>query len=176
MAKDSDGLAILKRAAAHVPTGSPWHERLRTAARGNSGVGIHLGVFVEPFLAAILDGRKTIESRFGLNRSPPFDRVQPGDFILLKRSGGPVVGIAVAGEATSYHLDEEVLCGIRERFSSQLFAEDDEFWTARAEKRFATLIELDDAVEIETMTVDKRDRRGWVTYLEGRQPCMDLGD
>jgi hypothetical protein len=175
LARDGDGLAILRKLLVRVPAGSAWCERLDQALSGRACVGVHLGVFVEPFLGAILDGRKTIESRFGLNRSPPFKRVSAGDLILLKRSGGPVVGLALAGGSTYYHLERGMLEDIRAEFAPRLYAEDDEFWEARAEKRFATLIEIDDAVEVDDLAVDKRDRRGWVTYVECRQPCMDLG-
>ena len=33
---------------------------------------LHLGVFAEPWLSYMLDGRKTIESRFGKNRIAPY--------------------------------------------------------------------------------------------------------
>lgn len=172
MAQDGDGMAILRKAASHAPSCSPWRERIQAALRGNQEVGVHLAVFVEPYLEAILDGRKTIESRFGVHRNPPFDRVHPGDLILLKRSGGPVVGIALAGKADYYELEDGMLNDIREQFASQIYAEDDEFWAARADKRFASLIEIDDVTKINTMTVDKRDRRGWVTYVEGQPNWM----
>lgn len=165
-------MAILKRAASCIPAGSPWRERISNALRGDVDVGLHLGVFVEPFLGAILEGRKTIESRFGVHRCAPFDRVQQGDLIFIKRSGGPVVGIALAGEASFYELDPGTLDDIRERFADKICAQDDEFWKARAEKRFATLIEIDEVTAIDTLSVDKRDRRGWVTYADGRQPCL----
>ena len=174
MARNGDGMAILRQVAAYVPQDSPWRDRIRAAIYGDVEVGVHLAVFVEPFLEAILDGRKTIESRFGLHRCTPFERVQRGDIILLKRSGGPVVGLALAGEATYYNLDAVVLDDLRDRFAVQLFAEDDEFWSLRSEKRFATLIEIDATVKIERMAVEKRDRRGWVTYAERRQPCLAL--
>ena len=174
MARERDGMAILRRVEDSIPAGSHWRERISEALRGDVDVGIHLGVFVEPFLGAILDGRKTIESRFGVHRCAPFDRVQQGDLIFLKRSGGPVVGIALAGKATFYELDPDTLGDIRERFADKICAEDDEFWEVRAEKRFATLIEIDAVIAIDILSVDKRDRRGWVTYGNGRQPCLPL--
>lgn len=174
MARECDGMAILRRVASSIPAGSPWRGRIGEALHGDGDVGVHLGVFIEPFLGAILDGRKTIESRFGVHRYAPFDRVQQGDLIFLKRSGGPVVGIALAGKTTFYELDSHTLGDIRERFADKICAEDDEFWEARAEKRFATLIEIDSVIAVDTLAVDKRDRRGWVTYVEGRQPCLPL--
>jgi hypothetical protein len=130
----------------------------------DDAVGVHVAVFVEPYLSAVLDGRKTMESRFGLTRQPPYDSVDNGDIILLKRSGGPVVGLAEAGETQSYTLSPQVLNKLRERFAEQLFACDDEFWSARSEKNYATLIEIRDIVEMDAITIQKRDRRGWVTY------------
>lgn len=164
-------MAILKKVASRVTSDSPVRQWILRVLKREVKAGVHLGVFVEPFLEAIFDGRKTVESRFGVRRYPPFDRVQAGDVILLKQSGGPVVGIAIAGEAHYYELDAAKLEDIRERYASSICAEDDEFWEARAEKRFATLINIDDVIKIDTIEIDKRDRRGWVTYTSVRQPC-----
>ena len=172
MAQDRDGLAILKQAASRTASGSAMRERINLALQRRTEVGVHLAVFVAPFLDAILDGRKTIESRFGLHRAAPFERVSAGDFILLKKSGGPVVGIAIAGDASYFRLDRQTLHEIRSRFAAQIYAEDDEFWEERAGKRFATLIEIDTVSKIETLEIDKRDRRAWITYSLGRSPCL----
>jgi hypothetical protein len=127
-------------------------------------VGVHVAVFIEPYLSAVLDGRKTMESRFGLTRQPPYDCVDDGDIILLKRSGGPVVGIAEAGTVSSYTLSPKVVRNLRDQFAESLFACDDAFWAARVEKNYATLIEIKETVEVKDVTISKRDRRGWVTY------------
>src|ERR1700680_4435376 len=66
--------------------------------------GIHLAVFVEPFLGYVLDGSKTVESRFSVNRCAPFGKVSRGDVVLLKRAGGAVVGIARVRTVWSYQL------------------------------------------------------------------------
>lgn len=125
---------------------------------------MHLAIFVEPYLSAVLDGRKTVESRFALHKCAPYKRVETGDIILLKKSGGPVVGITLAAGRHFYELEAGDLKQIRREYSTKMFAEDDEFWSSRANKRFATLIDLTDTVRIDEMTVEKRDRRGWVTY------------
>src|SRR5271169_6453922 len=67
---------------------------------------IHLAVFIEPFLGYVLDGTKTVESRFSINRCAPFGKVSQGDVLLLKRAGGPVVGITRVLAVWSYHLDK----------------------------------------------------------------------
>ena len=164
MAAGCDGLAILKMAAAHMSRNSLVRKRIQNVIAREVQAGVHLGIFVEPFLEAILDGRKTVESRFAIRRCPPFDRVRAGDVIFLKRSGGPIVGIAVAGEARYFELDHKTLRDIRRRYAARICAEDDAFWDARSEKRFATLIEIEEVEGIPMLQIDKRDRRGWVTY------------
>lgn len=164
MAKDG-GLALLRRARCVAPKGGAVLERIDAILDGTEPQAkVHLGVFAEPYLSAILDGRKTVESRFALNRCAPYQQVSRGDVILLKKSGGPVVGLAVAGEPSFYSLDPSVLEDLRNRFRTELYAEDEGFWTERAGKRYATLIRLEEAVETRHLSVDKRDRRGWVTY------------
>ena len=127
-------------------------------------MGVHLAIFVEPYLTAVLEGKKTIESRFAVTRRPPYKCIDADDYILLKRSGGPVIGLALAKATHFYQLSPTVLAELRRNFSRQLFAQDDLFWLQRADKHYATLIELDEAAEIAPFLVDKRDRQGWVTY------------
>jgi hypothetical protein len=140
-----------------------------------ASVSVHLAIFVEPYLSAVLDGRKTIESRFGVHRRPPYLSVSDGDVIMLKRSGGPVVGLARAKSADFYQLSTAVLADLRRKFAYRLFALDDEFWDARAGKQFATLIEIDQVARISEMPFEKRDRRGWVTYGQKAAQQLELG-
>jgi hypothetical protein len=127
-------------------------------------VGVHLAIFIEPYLTAVLDGKKTIESRFAVTRRPPYECVEPNDYILLKRSGGPVIGLAMAKAIKFYRLSPTVLADIRRKFARQLFALDEDFWHDRADKLYATLIELEDPIAIDPFSIEKRDRQGWVTY------------
>lgn len=169
--------AILERLLDCVPAGSPWRARLKAElAKREIVAGVHLAIFVEPFLTAVLEGRKTIESRFGVHRRPPYLSISPNDYILIKRSGGPVVGLALAKSAMFYQLRPGVLTEIRERFAYQLYALDEAFWESRAGKQYATLIELDDPTEIRPMAFAKRDRQGWVIIDRSarREPQLEL--
>ena len=124
----------------------------------------------------MLEGRKTIESRFGVHRRPPYLSIDTNDIILIKRSGGPVVGVAQAGEALFYQLSPKVLAGIREQFAFQLFALNEEFWESRVGKQYATLIELEKVAAITPFLFPKRDRQGWVILdqRESRAPQLAL--
>ncbi len=165
MAQIGERRAILERLAGATSDGSPWRGYIMDELlKEKSLVNIHLAIFVEPYLSAVLDGRKTIESRFGVHKRPPYLTVKAGDIIMVKRSGGPIVGLARAQSAKFYELSTGVLNELRRNFAHRLFALDDEFWDSRADKQFATLIELQDVCSIEETQIEKRDRRGWVTY------------
>jgi hypothetical protein len=148
-----------------------WAGRFGELAR-SSGVGagrLHVAVFVEPFLRFVLEGRKTVESRFSVRRSAPFGRVRPGDVVLLKRSGGPVVGVCEISDVWFYRLDPGTWSEIRREFSEALCAQDPGFWRARERASFATLMAIGHARRLRPVAFPKRDRRGWVIVgAEGR--------
>lgn len=138
--------------------------------------GIHLAVFVEPFLGYVLDGSKTVESRFSVNRTPPYGKVSRGDAILLKQSGGPVVGIASVQTVWSYHLDNDSLLLIRERFARALRVQDPGFWKQKAAAAYATLMAIDQVHAVEDIPWAKRDRRGWVVVQGAADTTLFRGD
>jgi hypothetical protein len=125
----------------------------------------HLAVMHEPYLSYVLAGRKSVESRFSRHRVAPFDQVGVGDLLLLKSLSGPVAGVARVAHVDSYVLDPASWASIRERFSTALCAEDDEFWADRRDARYATLMRLAGAVAIEPLALEKRDRRPWVVLV-----------
>lgn len=127
---------------------------------------VHLAVTREPFLEFVLEGRKTVESRFSMNRCAPFGRVEQGDVILLKETGGPIVGLCQVRRTWFYSLDSRSREIIRERFAKAMCAESASFWKERQEKLFATLIHINRVRIINPIKFQKQDRRGWVILME----------
>jgi len=123
----------------------------------------HLAVFIEPFLTFVLDGKKKVESRFSINEAAPYRMVHRGDVILIKSSGGPIVGIAEAAEVSSYQIDEDSLRDIRVTFGEALCIEGEAFWDAKKGACYATLIQLSNVSATDRIHCEKRDKRGWVT-------------
>jgi hypothetical protein len=141
-----------------------WRDRVQL--NGSPESAIHLAVFIEPFLQFVLDGKKTVESRFSVNRCAPYNAVRSGDLILIKRSGGPIVGVAEVSKTWFYELDKPALRSIRTRFGSLLCVEDSSFWDSKSNSCYATLIQLGQVESITPITCLKRDRRGWVVIRE----------
>ena len=125
---------------------------------------VHLAVFVEPWLSWLLDGSKTVESRFSVRRMTPWQRVNPGDIILLKASSGPVVGICEVAETWFLDTTETPMPTIRRRFNEAIGG-DAEFWESVQHTRYVTLLRVR-APYTFTAPIEcpKRDRRGWVTF------------
>lgn len=132
-------------------------------------VGLHLAIFVEPYLTFILNGRKTVESRFGVKRGAPYGRVARGDILLLKRSSGPVQGICLVSDAWFYKLHPGSWTELRDEFAEALCAQDPAFWAERQHASFATLMRVSSARGIQPFMIQKQDRRGWVVL---RQPQL----
>jgi hypothetical protein len=139
-----------------------WAKKL-DASRSSSTGAVHLAVFVEPYLSFLLDGTKTIESRFGMRRSIPYGRVERGDLMLLKQSSGPVVGISEITKAAYFDLRTEPVRAIRKRFGAEIAA-DAEFWHHCEGASYATLLDVRSVRALDPIPCPKKDRRGWVIF------------
>lgn len=123
---------------------------------------LHVAIFNEPYLTYILEGKKTVESRFSFVRCAPYGKVNAGDFILLKKAGGPVSGLCRVDSAWFYKVDCKTLGEIRQKFAERICPAEPGFWSDREEALFATLISLTEVRRIQDFHIAKRDRRGWV--------------
>ena len=85
-----------------------------------------------------------------------------GDIVLVKRSGGPVVGLCQVSDAWFYRLDPKTWDSIRHEFTEALCAQDPQFWIEREKASFATLMQVEHLKKIEPIKWPKEDKRGWV--------------
>ncbi len=147
---------------------SHWDAKLS----GQDGSSVHLAVLVEPYLSYVLDGSKTIESRFSSRQCAPFGRVRTGDVVLLKGASGPVKGLFEVARTWSFDLRTAPLAEIRAKFGNELRADDD-FWEARSAAEYATLLRVRAVRAVTPMACPKKDRRGWVVLTDRREQ-LDL--
>src|SRR5687768_17686293 len=118
---------VLERLRSDVQKG-PWSS---DKAQRDALPNIHLAVFTEPYLQYLLDGTKTVESRFSVKGCAPYGRVSPGDLLLVKAAGGPIVAACKIGSVWSYRLNPSTWDAIRRRFAKALCASEPEFWEDR---------------------------------------------
>jgi hypothetical protein len=143
-----------------------WTTALDQLAR--SRTGLHLAVLTEPFLGWLLDGTKTIESRFSRVRCAPYGVVDEGDIVVVKKPGAPVTGVFQAGRSSSYQLTPAKVAELRDRYAAQICARDDDFWQQRADCAYATLIQVMHVRMLPALPFPKKDRRGWVQLARTR--------
>ncbi|MFW5682077.1 MAG: ASCH domain-containing protein [Phycisphaeraceae bacterium] len=136
---------------------------------------IHVAILKPPYLAAILRGDKTVESRLTTTPQPPLDRVAPGERLFLKASGGPFLATAIAGEVHFYRdLDRSKMRGLCRQYRERVGGDDD-YWRSKADSRFATFIALRD---VEPMDVGPSYRtinmKAWYVLEAADAPVVDV--
>ncbi|GAB4383494.1 MAG: hypothetical protein Kow0022_03430 [Phycisphaerales bacterium] len=117
------------------------YEHTKSHEPRGSGV-IHLAVIHPGYARAMLEGRKTVESRLSRVRAVPFGRVHAGERIyFLARRGGLIVTAVADRVETLSDLGPVDVMELRRRFESRIGA-DDAYWQAKRAARYATLIWL----------------------------------
>jgi hypothetical protein len=146
------------RAALSLRVGDDaWTDRLQRARR------LHIAVVHEPYLELLLNGQKTVESRFSRRRIAPWEVAGTDDIVLLKRNAGPVVGVFAIESTNFIERPGDGWGSVRRVYETKLCATDTAFWHHRAESRYASLLGVGDVRPIPPLRLRKRDRRGWVT-------------
>jgi hypothetical protein len=102
----------------------------------------HVAILQGRYIDAILEGTKVVESRLSITRGAPFGRVQPGDFIHFKRTGGPFAALAhVSGVMTFEDLCPADVRTLSRRYGPQIGA-NAAYWHERKDAKYATFIWL----------------------------------
>jgi hypothetical protein len=155
-----------------------WKDTYRKLNSDHRKVGIHLAVFSEPFVSLLFQGQKKIESRFSVNRISPYQKVAKDDIIVVKKTGGPIVGFFEAGEVEYYNnLNTTVFKNIEEEYGKKIGSQHDpNFWESRSKANYLTLLHVEKLKEVEPYTIKKRDRMAWVVLSENSKLSLFCQD
>ncbi len=155
-----------------------WEEYLeRLSVSEPIPFSVHLAILLEPYLQYILDGTKTVESRFSKHRIAPYNMVEPGDVVLLKKvAARSISGLCVVRKVWFYQLNPDTWSQIRNGFSKALRADDPSFWNRREKAQFATLMRIAEVHPLHSIGVPKRDRRGWVILRAHYQTKLNFDE
>jgi ASC-1-like (ASCH) protein len=130
----------------------------------------HLAILYPTYIQMIAEGVKTIECRLSRYRIPPFGDVSAGDIVWLKESCGPVRLVAEVAKVRSRVVKSVAdLEHLRKTFNDRVRAEPD-FWRAKRDVAYCTLIWLGDVQAVEPFRVNKTDRRAWVVLDGALEP------
>ncbi len=122
----------------------------------------HLAILKKPYLDAILEGKKPVESRFTITKRSPFGQIFKGDKVFLKQSSGPVCATATVSAVKSFpNLTPTKVLDIKAQYN-HLILGSDEHWQHFSRCNFGLLIWLTDVKSIEPVMISKKDWRAWV--------------
>lgn len=122
----------------------------------------HIAILRQPFYGMVLNGTKTIESRWGMNKCAPFGKIKVGDVIYIKQTGKPVTAKAVAKEVNFYTLTPKLVEEIRIKYGKLIGTDKFEDWETTLNKKYCTLIWLDKVEKIPPMQVPRSNGAGWI--------------
>ncbi len=128
----------------------------------------HLVILKKQYLDLILDGRKSVESRFTKTRCAPFGQISIGDKLFLKQSSGAVCAAAVVQAVEQFeNLSPRKISQLKQKYNS-LICGGDEYWQEKRDCGFGILVWLKDVKPIEPVRIDKKDWRAWVVLTEAQ--------
>lgn len=110
----------------------------------------HVAILESRYVAAILAGRKTVESRLSRRRLPPFACVAPGDLVFFKEKSGGFRALARVARVEFHDgLTPARVRELRARLGA-LVRGTAEYWRSRRDALSATLLWLADVEPVES--------------------------
>ncbi len=134
--------------------------------RGSIILQIHIAILKRGYLNLIVQGHKSVECRLTKIPCPPFRRIAPGEKVLLKESAGPVWAEAVVKNVIFFeNLTPAAIKKIHRKYNNLIMGADD-FWQARQNCRFCTLIWLEKVEKITPYRLKTRGMQAWLIREE----------
>jgi len=126
----------------------------------------HLVILKKPYIDAILEGRKTVESRFYRTRHKWLSQINAGDKLFLKASSGPVMATATVAAVKHFdNLTPPQIVKLRRQYNQHI-AGSREYWQEKMNSRFGILFQLKDVQPITPRFIRKYDWRAWVVLTK----------
>lgn len=128
------------------------------------GVRQHVAIVHPWVIDALLDGRKTIESRFSRDKRPPFGRLERGQWIYFRAIGGGYAARArVARVQCLENLTPSQITDLRAEHGRAIGG-DGAYWDSVRSARCVTLAHLERCEAVEqgpALDRQRGDRRAW---------------
>jgi hypothetical protein len=104
-----------------------------------------------------------MESRFSKNKVAPYLKVNNGDLIFVKKSGGSI-GAFFLVKSTKYF--DSILVAkkqIDEKYAKGICVDAvNDFWGGRMQKKYISLFEVGFLYVLKSKKIEKKDRMAWV--------------
>lgn len=126
----------------------------------------HIAILKQPFFDMVISGEKTIESRWSMVKVAPYKKVSVGDRILLKETGKDVTATANVKKVQFYELTPEIVEDIRIKYGKQIKTDKFEDWKSTLQKKYCTLIWLDEVTPVAPIKVKRSNGAGWIVLKD----------
>lgn len=104
----------------------------------------------------ILDGSKTIESRWYVNRIKPWNSLKIGEKIYFKNSGEPITACAEVSQVLQFEkLDKQLFETIMKKYADDIGLINKEYNKYYQSKNYCILIFLKNAKQVEPFNISK---------------------
>ena len=118
-------------------------------------------------LPKILQGEKTIESRWYKTRKAPFNKIKVGDIVYFKDSGAPVTIKSLVKKVIQFdNLSEQRIYDLLHEYEKELGINADEYYNSIKNKKYGIIIYLDKVEQINPFQIDKKgfgNQSSWIT-------------
>lgn len=126
----------------------------------------HIAVMDKGTINKVLNGTKTIESRFSKNKIAPYQKIEVGDTIYLKESGGNITAAFTADKVLYFdNLTQKKVNEIRTTFGHLINANND-YWEIKKDANYGTLIYIKNPIRVTPVKINKKGRSGFVSNIK----------
>lgn len=125
---------------------------------------IHLAVFTEPYLTFLLDGKKTIESRFSKKKVTPYENIEKDDIVFVKKSGGNVVAYFTIQDVFFFDLQKTSISFLKKKYQNELCVTN-QFWHEKEKSNYATFLFVDKLFLFTPFSISKKGMQSWITFF-----------
>jgi hypothetical protein len=137
-------------------------------------MSIHVVILQRRYVDLILAGRKTVESRLTRTAGPPFGKVEVGQRLFIKASGGPFMATAVAGAVAGYdNLTPDRIRQLYRQYNAAVCGEGD-YWKLKRDSRYATFITLEQVEPLDVGPAYNRSLQAWHVLSDDLSPLVDV--
>jgi ASC-1-like (ASCH) protein len=126
----------------------------------------HLVILKKPYIDAILEGRKTVESRLYRTKHKWLSQISAGDKLFLKASSGPVMATATVADVKLFaNLTPRQIAELKKQYNQHIIG-DEQYWQEKMNSRFGVLAWLKNVQPITPCFIRKADWRAWVVLTK----------
>ena len=124
----------------------------------NESKPIHFAFFSKGIIQQILNGEKTIESRFSKNQIVPYQRINTDDIVFMRETGAsknkpPICAFGIVQEVKFFEFGKGVSVNDVKFVYGDKIKAPKEFWKAKQTANYATLIYFKEVHQLDDVKV-----------------------